>query len=74
MTASSAFAIPFLHLLPKPHTKSLMFVLAPPCSAMVIENKYLDFCYVCVRENEREREAYIIENRLDLCVCVCESE
>ena len=54
--ASSAFAVPFLHLLPKPHMKSLMFVLTPPCSAMVIGNKYLDFCYVCVRENERERE------------------
>ena len=24
-----------------------------------------------MRERERGREAYIIENRLDLCVCVC---
>ena len=54
MTASSASAVPLLHLLPKPHTKSLMSVLAPPCSAMVIGNKYLDFCCVCLRENERE--------------------
>ena len=61
-TESSTSAVPLLHLLPKPRTKSLMSILAPPCSAMVIGNKYLDFYCVCVRGNERGREAYIIEN------------
>ena len=80
MTVSSAFAIPFLHLLSKPHTKSLMSVLAPPCSAMVIGNKYLDFYCVCVcereRERERERENLILLkiNWISVCVCVCMRE
>ena len=74
MMASSTFAIPLLHLLPKPRTMSLMFVLALPCLAMVIGNKYLDFCCVCVRGNEREREVgKLIVLKIDwISVCVCE--
>ena len=73
--ASSASAVPLLHLLPKPCTKSLMSVLAPPCSAMVTGNKYLDFCYVCVK-GMREREVgKLILLKIDwIFVCVCESE
>ena len=55
ITASSAFAVPFLHLLPKPHTKSWCLFLLHHAQPWLLE---INICIsaTCAWERMRERE------------------
>ena len=49
--------VPLGHLLSNPLMKPPMSPLAPPCSSTVLGKIDFGFMLLCVRKNEREREA-----------------